>query len=109
MLALFCAAVPASGDATEREVRRLELAAHLSMRNGRSIPPAVNRDLGDPASGTAASTNCPVRFTESGHAGKGGCPLSEVSTLCTARPICAQIEWTEDPPPGGHLRQSPNP
>ncbi len=39
MLALFCAAVPASGDATEREVRRLELAAHLSMRNGRSIPP----------------------------------------------------------------------
>ena len=30
---MLCAAAPASGGATEREVRRLKLAAHLSMRN----------------------------------------------------------------------------
>jgi hypothetical protein len=67
---LLCAAAPASGGATEREVRRLELAAHLSVRNGRSIPRTVNWDLGDPASGTAASANCPIPCTESGDDGK---------------------------------------
>ena len=39
---MLCAAAPASGGATEREVRRLKLAAHLSVRK-RSLSPAVNR------------------------------------------------------------------